>query len=311
MHRLSQFPTPYPDECYYSILCRYYQRMGYISFDKTMESLFGGTHHTDLFILMPYLASHVNDWVESGSGIDAESITWNHTAFAYCTLADWWWYKPAEVKYNFWIGKKNQHIGFRDVKKEKLCYCAACAAEERQKYGEPYWHRLHQIKGVSICPKHGTKLYVSRVSFLATKRNFYPASCVLKKEEAVTFPVTDSLKTHRIQIASDIAWILDNGKMIRSNYFFRGLMKQYLLKKGYKLEQDKKGNIYVLLNFREFEEFYIDKQNRYIFNDSIVVRNSMKNPYFALWGFDYFRPFDILMLMEYLEGSAERFYSYF
>lgn len=310
MRRLSQFPTPYPDECYYSILCRYHQRMGYISFDKTMQSLFGGIHHTDLFILMPYLASHADNWVDPESGIDAESITWNNTAFAYCILGDWSWMNPSDVKNAVMSGQKRQHNGFRDVKKAELCYCAACADEERRKYGEPYWHRLHQIRGVSICQKHGAKLHPSGVTFQDTKKNFYQASVVLPKEDNIHFP-TDSLSERRIQTASDIAWILENRKTVPDHATFRELMKEYLIIKGYESEKDRKGNEYVALDFRGFEEFYIDKENGYIFNGSIYARNAMKNLYFPLWGFSFFKPFDILMLMEYLEGSAEKFYSYF
>lgn len=311
MRRLSQFPTPYPDECYYSILCRYYQRMGYTSFDKTMKSLFGGIHHAELFILMPYLASYVNYWVEPDSGIDAESITYNNTAFSYCTLGDWnWWYRPLEVKYSMWNGTIRQYTGFRDVKKGNLCYCAVCASEERQKYGEPYWHRLHQIKGVTICPKHSTELYSSGVTFQDTKKRYYPASSILPKEEKMVFSM-DSLSARRIQIASDIAWILDHGKTMCENTYFRDLMKNYLLKKGYELERVKSGDTNAMLDLRGFEEFYIDKQNGYIFNGAVYVRNAMTNPYFPVWGFSYFKPFDIIMLIEYLEGSAEKFYSYF
>src|SRR5260370_3579634 len=33
-------------------------------------------------------------------------------------------------------------------------YCSGCVIEDRATYGGSYWHRLHQIHGVLVCPKH-------------------------------------------------------------------------------------------------------------------------------------------------------------
>jgi hypothetical protein len=35
------FPTPYPDECYYSVLCRYFIRSGNTSYKRATRKLFG------------------------------------------------------------------------------------------------------------------------------------------------------------------------------------------------------------------------------------------------------------------------------
>ncbi len=44
-----------------------------------------------------------------------------------------------------------------------LRYCPACVEEDRARYGECYWHRLHQIQGVEVCPTHKTFLENSAV----------------------------------------------------------------------------------------------------------------------------------------------------
>ena len=36
-----------------------------------------------------------------------------------------------------------------------LRYCPLCFKEDKQKYGEAYWHKAHQIRGVDVCNKHG------------------------------------------------------------------------------------------------------------------------------------------------------------
>lgn len=36
----------------------------------------------------------------------------------------------------------------------KLRYCPLCIYEDRRIFGKCYWHRIHQVSGVFICPKH-------------------------------------------------------------------------------------------------------------------------------------------------------------
>jgi len=44
--------------------------------------------------------------------------------------------------------------GARRRANEFLRFCPDCAAEQKQIYGEPYWTRLPQIRGVEVCPRH-------------------------------------------------------------------------------------------------------------------------------------------------------------
>ena len=44
-----------------------------------------------------------------------------------------------------------------------LRYCPLCSEEDRQQYGEVYWHRVHQLRNMQICPKHNCKLVDSAV----------------------------------------------------------------------------------------------------------------------------------------------------
>lgn len=45
----------------------------------------------------------------------------------------------------------------------RLRYCPMCADEDRQAYGETYWHRTHQMIGMAACPVHGCYLMDSSV----------------------------------------------------------------------------------------------------------------------------------------------------
>ena len=60
----------------------------------------------------------------------------------------------------------------------RLRYCPICARKDREKYGETYWHRRHQIRGLNVCSQHGCRLVDSAVSLMS-----YNASYVLKCAE--------------------------------------------------------------------------------------------------------------------------------
>lgn len=41
------------------------------------------------------------------------------------------------------------------------------------KYGETYWHRIHQVPGVNVCPKHKTLLEDSIVEINTYNKQEY------------------------------------------------------------------------------------------------------------------------------------------
>lgn len=50
-----------------------------------------------------------------------------------------------------------------------MCYCPICAKEDRETYGETYWHRAHIIRDLEICPKHRCKLVSTDVEITASQ----------------------------------------------------------------------------------------------------------------------------------------------
>lgn len=55
-------------------------------------------------------------------------------------------------------------VGARSDTDSVLKYCPLCVKEDREKYGETYWHRTHQIRNVQVCPKHNCNLIKSTVT---------------------------------------------------------------------------------------------------------------------------------------------------
>ena len=157
------FPAAYEDELLYSQLCRYYQRTGYTQYVYALDDLFKRrTVHPSI--------EYVNDYTEEAmSWITREepfeAIVEHHTMFpAYSRFLP---IKRRIEAFSALVRREgnyhnlvvNQNPGF----KRYLRYCPACAAEDRKKHGETYWHREHQIIRIDVCPKHRCYLVDSTV----------------------------------------------------------------------------------------------------------------------------------------------------
>ena len=55
---LSFFPTPYPDELWYSVIARYHTHSGALSWQTTMEALFGNARDADVGSFFPNGSIH-------------------------------------------------------------------------------------------------------------------------------------------------------------------------------------------------------------------------------------------------------------
>ncbi|MBB2184629.1 TniQ family protein [Lachnospiraceae bacterium MD1] len=87
-------------------------------------------------------------------------------------------------------------------------YCPECMKEDIQNFGEMYWHRLHQITEVLICPKHKVPLQNSRVLMRGAYRQSFIAAdeenCI--SNEAIGFS-PDAIEK-LFMIAEDVQQVL-------------------------------------------------------------------------------------------------------
>ena len=65
-------------------------------------------------------------------------------------------YEPCDVHHLFCVLPRNEG-------EQYLKFCPMCAKEDRERYGETYCHRKHQIRNMSICVKHKCRLMESNV----------------------------------------------------------------------------------------------------------------------------------------------------
>lgn len=159
------FPEFYPDELLYSLLSRYYAKTGYAAYIFAAEDLYiNRAVKPDIEFLNP-LKKEVLDIITQNTSM--ESIIKNHTMFPY---------------YGRFVKKERRKKAYeallemtgsiynllaiptnKNNQKRYLRYCPYCVEEDREKYGETYWHRIHQMIDVDICPIHSCKLINSSV----------------------------------------------------------------------------------------------------------------------------------------------------
>ncbi|MBE9221610.1 TniQ family protein [Cyanobacterium stanieri LEGE 03274] len=54
-----------------------------------------------------------------------------------------------------------------------FCFCPQCLQEDEEKYGEFYWHRIHQLSCVLVCPTHNISLQNSTLLFQQLNQHHY------------------------------------------------------------------------------------------------------------------------------------------
>ncbi len=94
-----------------------------------------------------------------------------------------------------------------DVKSPiRLRYCPLCIYEDRRKFGKCYWHRIHQVSGVFICPKHFTWLEDSPFLFHNRDKRLLFISAEKINRVPPMRPVQDNIGSYVfIRVAQEIS----------------------------------------------------------------------------------------------------------
>ncbi|MGJ9381852.1 TnsD family Tn7-like transposition protein [Salipaludibacillus sp. CF4.18] len=204
---IPSFPTPYPDELFYSVLVRYHLWSRNQTKEETMKDLFRDSSISPV----ASFPSRLSVLVEQ---LDHEKLTCqyfidNTTLFPF--------YRPfiEEERVNritaFMRGEANNNthiqmmIGHLDKKNKYLFYCPACFQEEVLRLGEAYWHRTHQVFGVKVCPIHNVWLIESMV--LHSSENLNPLNKAVMKEGKNVYH-SKQKNPFYFSIAQSVHWIL-------------------------------------------------------------------------------------------------------
>ncbi len=176
---LEYFLDPYPDELLYSVWARFSEQVRYPNRNDVSQELFGNRSCqalVDWSCSLGYLVSQL----PAGHRYTVDMLIDGHTLFPVYAP-----FLPPERRHllrdqmitgngralSARLGMLTSHI----PRHEWLRYCPACATGDRDRYGETYWHRLHQAPGVEVCPIHATFLVNSTATRQPQNRGFTSA----------------------------------------------------------------------------------------------------------------------------------------
>lgn len=162
---ITYLPEIYPDELVYSWFCRYAIHSGYTSHKRVLQELYCKKSDTPIKEFIGNLNSEARECIDKMYPL--RDLVLNHTMYPqyarFIPLV-----QKKDSLYKLCYENCDAHHLFavlpRCEKERYLKYCPVCASEDRQKYGETYWHRKHQIRNIGICTKHKCKLQDSNVS---------------------------------------------------------------------------------------------------------------------------------------------------
>lgn len=179
---IAYFPEIYSDELLYSLLARYYTQAGYLCYWYVAEDLFQAkTVRPDIEFVNQYSPAAYEMITKEMS---MEDMILNHTMFPY--YGRFLSLERRQKAYKSLVKMQGNYHNLLPMVKRKtaskrcLRYCPMCAEADREKHGETYWHRIHQMQGVDICPYHHCRLVDSSV-FISGKASpdLVPAEMVI------------------------------------------------------------------------------------------------------------------------------------
>lgn len=232
-----QFPTPYPDELLYSVIARYHIRSGNIFWKHTLEDLFDKRTISATAFLPSGIGSLVQH-LPQNTTLTKQTIIEKHTMYPFYTV-----FLPTEKAqsiYESMISDDGKKIYMQSgmmasaiPQNKYLKYCSSCFKEDLTKYGELYWHRLHQLPGNLICMKHELWLEDSTVQITHSNKHAFilatRANCDLTKGRKANGDILQQLKeiTHEAEL-------LLNGRYENQSFsHYTEFYHHYLIEKGF------------------------------------------------------------------------------
>lgn len=112
--------------------------------------------------------------------LSSDDVLQNHTLLPYYTrffLTD----KKRQVWEALRVGRGSGITSVRTQMPdgtEGLKYCPTCYLLDTEKYGEPFWHRVHQIPLLPLCPMHRTPLIAVPIKFARLSEVFLPLTSI-------------------------------------------------------------------------------------------------------------------------------------
>jgi len=202
------FSPPYPGETFYSCIARYLVHSG-LNTRQFFFFYFKQRPHA-INQRLPCSIQQFADKIKDITSITADEIIQNHTLYKfYSTFMN---LDKARSLYSYMLGRTGRldsHVKL-NLSGTDFPYCRLCAEEDTARFGESFWHSVHSIPFIQVCPKHHFLLsvwrvppekvdprryYESRLSNLqTTETKVKPSSLLLKSCKTFEAFLTGSLR---------------------------------------------------------------------------------------------------------------------
>ena len=302
---LAFFPHPYPDEILYSVFARYHCWSGNTSAKVTLKELFGSMTVSAIVDFPSHLQALI-DRLPLGAHYQLKELIVNHTMFP--LYAPFMPTKRSVNVFNAMASDKGNSIHLETgIMASKISaplflrFCPGCIQSDKEKWGEAYWHRVHQVPGVMVCSIHGMPIYNSSVKIHEFNKHTFmpPLEDVCNIEEEIQY--SETVKEKLMNFAIEVQWLLLHYEQVLSFKDFRYryflLLKQKDLIKG-KSSVDQESLVEQVLAFYGQEVLEI-LQSEVSYDENcwlrMIVRKHRKS----------FHPIRHILIMIFLAGSLE------
>jgi hypothetical protein len=255
---LGFFPDPYPDELIYSACARYSDQMRFPSKSCAVREWFG--KNATAVVDLPGRLRNLVSQLPPGHHYNLNRLLEKHTLLPF--------YSPFIPPKRLQDAKQDMQnpganriharlgiIASRHRRLERLRFCPSCVIEDRDKHGETYWHRLHQISGVEICPRHDIPLGQSNAPWIdrSCPSRVTSAESTIHETSLPPRRFSDTHRSLLFKIASDAEWLLRQQNLNLGPEVLRHRYFNLLLKRGYAFYN---GRIRTSNLIRDFGNFF-------------------------------------------------------
>lgn len=307
---LGYFPDAYPDELFYSICARFAEAMHYGSYVRIIKELFGNVH--PVTIEFPIGLDYLVTSLPSGHCYTADHFIDEHTLLPFYGP-----FLPSErlLELREAMHGNNAHVivmhfGYAHCLVRPLRYlrlCPQCVIEDRTCFDEAYWHRVHQIPGVLVCPLHGELLEETCIASLSWNRErykFYSAEEALHLQPLTGLHAQSPWQQILLAIARDAAWLLKQRNLAPGYQILLQNYQQVFIEQGLASPTGRRHLKTLLALFRKkFPDALLQELQCQLESDH---PGRLESLFHGLWTWQH--PLYHLLLIQLLDLTAEAFF---
>lgn len=209
------FPDLYPDELLYSGMARYADWMAYQTQKALSCDLFGEARVRAVLDL-PNRLDYLISALPPGHCYTADKLIDQHTLWPYYAP-----FLPPErsVRVRQALHGDNRlsvyviaGLQLRQARSYPILhFCPQCAVEDRQHYGETYWHRIAHIPAIAVCPVHQVWLEDIQSAYPIARKGtgLWSAERTIRVTSPRPLNLAEPTQRILLAIARDTAWLLD------------------------------------------------------------------------------------------------------